>query len=431
MVELVTRNYWWPGMTRDVGKYVEGCDLCQRMKNKTEKPAGKMTLSEVPKKPWSHLTVDFIMKLPVVAGKDAVLVVCDRLLKMTHFVATTEGMSVERLARLFWDNIWKLHGLPESVVSDRGLQFAVELTKELNRMLGIKTKLSTAFHPQTDGQTERMNQKLEQYLWFFIEHRQKDWPEWMAAAEFTINNKVHMATKVSPFMANYGREMRMGGDIRRKEKVEHVTEFVERMKKVHEEVETALKKTQEEMKKYADRNRKETEKWEKGDKVLLSTKDLVFKERPTKKLMERYVGLYMIEEVVSSNAVKLRLPNSMRIHPVVNVSQIVHYKEQVKGQKKEKEKPVEVEGVEEWEVGKILNKKKMREVEKYLIRWKEFTAEEDTWERRENLKNAEELIEEFEQGGIEVRRQEGEVDEYRRMELLGKYTVKVLYGWDD
>ena len=128
----------------------------------------------------------------------------------------------------------------------------------------------------------------------------------------------------------------------------------------------------------------------------MSTKDLVFKERPMKKLMERYVEPYIVEEVVSSNAVKLQLPSSMRIHPVVNVSQIVRYKEQVKGQKKEKEKPVEVEGIEEWKVEKILNKKKMREVEKYLVRWKEFTAEGDTWERKENLKNAEELIEEFE-----------------------------------
>jgi len=431
MVELVMRNYWWPGVTRDVGKYVEGCDLCQRMKNRAEELAGKLKLSEVPQKMWTHLTVDFIMKLPVVAGKDAVLVVCDRLSKMTHFVATTEGTSAEGLARLFQDNVWKLHRLPESVVSDRGPQFVAELTKELNRMLGIKTKLSTTFHPQTDGQTERMNHELEQYLRFFIEYRQKDWLEWLAAAEFAINNKVHMATKVSPFMANYGKELRIGGDIRRKGKVQSATEFVEKMKKVQEEAEAALRKTQEEMKKYVDRGRKETEGWKKGDRVLLSTKDLVFKERPTKKLMERYVGPYVIEEVVSSNVVKLRLPRSMRIHLVVNVSQIVKYKEQVKGQKKEEEKPIEVEGVEEWEVEKILNKKKIRGVVKYLIWWKGFTAEGDTWERRENLKNVEELIEEFEQGGIEVRRQEEEVEEYRRMELPGKYMAKLLYGWND
>jgi len=298
-------------------------------------------------------------------------------------------------------------------------------------MLGIKTKLSTAFHPQTDGQTERMNQEVEQYLRFFIEHRQKDWLEWLAMVEFAVNNKVHMAIKTSPFMANYGKELRIGGDIRRKGKVESVTEFVKKMKRVHEETEAALRKIQEEMKRYADRGRKEAENWKKGDRVLLSTKDLVFKERPSKKLMERYVGPYTIEKVVSSNAVKLRLPSSMRIYLVVNISQIVRYKEQMKGQKKEEGKPVEVEGVEEWEVEKILNKKKMKEVEKYLIRWKGFIAEGDTWERKENLKNAEELIKEFEWGEVVVRQQVEEEGEYRRMELLGKYTAKLLYGWDD
>jgi len=105
--------------------------------------------------------VDFITKLPLVAGKDMILVVCDMLSKMTHFVATTEGTLAEGLARLFRDNMWKLHGLLESIVSDRGLQFAAEMTKELNNMLGIETKLLTSFHPQTDGQTERMNQELE------------------------------------------------------------------------------------------------------------------------------------------------------------------------------------------------------------------------------------------------------------------------------
>ena len=422
-VELVTRNYWWPGVTRDVEKYVEGCDLCQRMKNRTEELAGKLKLSEVPQKTWTHLMVDFITKLPVVAGKDAVLVVCDRLSKMTHFVATTEGTSAEGLVRLFRDNVWKLHGLLESMVLDRGPQFVAELTKELNKMLGIKTKLSTAFHPQTDGQTERMNQELEQYLRFFIEHRQKDWLEWLAAAEFAINNKVHMATKVSLFIANYRKELRMGGDIRKKGKVESATEFVQRMKKVQEKAEVALKKTQEEMKRYADRGRKETEEWKKGDRVLLSTKDLVFKERPTKKLMERYVGPYVIEEVVSTNAVKLRLPLSMRIHPVVNMSRIVQYKEQMKEQKKEEEKPIEVEGVEEWEVEKILNKKKIRGVEKYLIRWKGFTVEGDTLEKKENLKNAVELIEEFEREEVVVRRQVEEEEEYKRMEFPGKYMA--------
>ena len=212
------------------------------MKNRVEEVAEKLKLSEMLKKPWIYISVNFITKLPVVAGKDAILVVCDRLSKITHFVTTTEETSVEGLVRLFRDNVWKLHGLLESIVLDRGPQSAAELTKELDRMLGIETRLLTVFHPQTDGQMEQMNQELKQYLQFFVKHRQKDWLKWLVLAEFVVNNKVHMATKILPFMANYGREMRIGRDIRKRGKVEKVTEFVERMRKVQEETGAALKK---------------------------------------------------------------------------------------------------------------------------------------------------------------------------------------------
>jgi len=153
-----------------------------------------------------------------------------------------------------------------------------------------------------------------------VNHRQKDWPEWLASAEFVVNYKVHTATKVSPFMANYRRELRMGRNIRKRGKVKKTTEFVKRMKKVHKEAGAALKKAQEDMKRQADRGRKKTKDWKRKDRVLLSTKDLVFKERLARKLVDRYVGPYTIEKVVSTNAVKLQLPTSMRIHPVVNIS---------------------------------------------------------------------------------------------------------------
>ena len=186
--------------------------------------------------------VDFITKLPIVAGKDAILVVCDRLLKMTHFVATMKGTTTKGLARLFRDNVWRLHSLPKSVVSDRGLQFAMELTKELNRMLDIKTKLLTTFYPQTDRQTKHMNQELEQYLQFFINHKQKDWPEWLASVEFVVNNKIHTTTKVSPFMANYRREVRIGENIWKKRKIEKVIIFVKQIKRVQKKARAVLKR---------------------------------------------------------------------------------------------------------------------------------------------------------------------------------------------
>ena len=129
--------------------------------------------NSIPEKAWTHISVDFITKLPLAQGYDSILVVVDRFTKMVHFISTTEKTSTEGLVRLFRDNVWKLHGLPDSIVLDRGPQFVAGIIKELNQILGINTKLSTAFHPQTDRQTERMNQELEQYLRMFIDHRQE------------------------------------------------------------------------------------------------------------------------------------------------------------------------------------------------------------------------------------------------------------------
>jgi len=140
---------------------VEGCDSCQRNKNCTEQPAGKLMPNSIPEKPWTHISVDFITKLPLAQGYDTILVVVDQLTKIVHFIPTTEKMTAEGLAKLFRDNMWKLHSLPKSIISDREPQFMAGLMRELNQMLGIKSKMSMVFYPQVDGQTERINQKLE------------------------------------------------------------------------------------------------------------------------------------------------------------------------------------------------------------------------------------------------------------------------------
>ena len=138
-----------------------------------------------------------------------------------------------------------------------------------------------------------------------MDHRQKDWLEWLASAKFAVNNKVHMVTKVLPFITNYGRELRIGEDIRKKEKIEKAIEFVERMKQVQEEIGVTLKKVQKDIKRQVDKGRRESEEWKREDRVLLSTKDLVFKERLARKLVDQFVGPYTIKEVVSTNVVKL------------------------------------------------------------------------------------------------------------------------------
>jgi len=323
-VELVTCNFWWPGITKEVKRYVEGYDTCQHNKNHTEQLAGKLMPNSIPEKPWIHISADFITKLPLAQGYDSVPVVVDRLTKMVYFIPTTEKTSAEGLARLFRDNVWKLHRLPESIISDRGLQFAAGLMGELNEILGIRSKLSTAFHPQTDGQMERVNQELEQYLRMFIDHRQEQWPEWLGTAEFAYNNKAHSSTRMSPFKANYRQDPRMGFEGRMKGRYAGAEKFIKKMKEIQEEAKAVLGKAQADIKKYADKKRSDVGEYKVGDLVMLSTKDLKYQMvgRRTEKLTKRFVGPYKVRKIISSNVVKLELPGTIKIHPVVNVSRI-------------------------------------------------------------------------------------------------------------
>jgi len=225
----------------------------------------------------------------------------------------------------------------------------------------------------------------------------------------------------------------MGFEGRKKGKYAGAEKFIEKMKEIQEEAKAALGKAQADMKKYADKKRSDVEEYKVGDLVMLSTKDLKYQMvgRRTEKLTERFVGPYKIKEIVSSNAVKLELPSTVRIHPVVNISRIRQYIGQVEGQRKEQLAPVIIEEEEEWEVKRILNKRKVRRRDKYLVRWKGFTAESDTWEGRENLKNAKEAIEEFEkeyrQDTEDVVRQEHEEGTFQQGELPGRFTAKKLY----
>ena len=364
-VELVTRNFWQPGVMKEVKRYVKGCDSCQRNKNHTEQLAGKLMPNSILEKPWTHISADFITKLPLAQGYDAILVVVDQLTKMVHFIPTTEKTMAEELAKLFRDNMWKLHSLPESIISDRGPQFAAGIMRELNRILGIESKLSIAFYPQTNGQMEKVNQELEQYLRMFIDHRQEQWPNQLGMAEFAYNNKAYSSTKVLPFKANYKQDPRIEFEIRKKEKYKGVEKFITKMKEIQKEAKVALGKVQEKIKKYTNRKKGEVNEYKVEDLVMLSTKDLKYQMagKRTEKLMERFVDPYRIKKIVSLNIVELELSSTVKIHLVVNISRIQRYV----GQRKEQPALVVIKGEEEQKVERILNKQRIREKNKYLV----------------------------------------------------------------
>jgi len=204
----------------------------------------------------------------------------------------------------------------------------------------------------------------------FIDHQQEQWLEWLGIAEFAYNNKVNTLTMILPFRANNSRDPRMGFKMRKKGRSEGARKFIERMKKIQEEAQAVLKKTQEEMKRQADRKKGEAEEYQDGDLVLLSTKDLKWqiKGKQTEKLTERFVGPYKVKRVISTNTVELELPGTVKIHLIVNVSRIRRYKEQVPGQKKQLALLVIIEEEEEYDVEKIINKRKRYGKWEYLVK---------------------------------------------------------------
>ena len=163
-LELVARNYWWPQMSHYIGQYVKSCDLCPWTKAQRQPPIGELALLPVPEFHWDTISIDFIVELPESHGYDAVMNVVDSMSKMSHFIPTHTTITAFGAAHLFLTHVWKLHGLPRQVVSNRGPQFITEFTRELYRLFGVKLAATTAYHPQGDRQTERVNQELEQYL---------------------------------------------------------------------------------------------------------------------------------------------------------------------------------------------------------------------------------------------------------------------------
>jgi transposase InsO family protein len=396
-LELVSRNYWWPRMSHYIGNYTKTCDLCLRTKTIHQPPLGQLHPLEIPQGRWEQISVDFIVELPDAHGFDAVMNVVDTLSKRAHFIPTHTTVTAEGAARLFLHHVWKLHGLPLRVVSDRGTQFVANFTKELYRLLGIKLASSTAYHPQTDGQTERVNQELEQYLRLFTNERQSDWDDLLPLAEFQYNNRVHASTQSTPFALDTGRHPRMGFEPRTgPSKVESANEFQDRMKSALEEARSALTKAQEEMRTYYDRKRRPTPQYKPGERVYLDADD-IRTTRPSSKLAHKRLGPFEILKAIGSHAYRLKLPRALqRLHPVFPVTKLTPVPvDPIVGRRtKPPPPPVLVEGEPEYEVEEILDSRLFRRRFEYLVRWKGYGVEESSWEPRQNV-HAPQLIAKF------------------------------------
>jgi len=247
-LELVSRNYWWPQMSRYIGRYVSTCDMCLWTKSFPRTLTRELHPLPIPSAPWDTISVDFIIELPQSAGHDSIMFVVDSITKCTHLISTVTTISAAGAAHLFLNHVWKHHGLPQQVVSNRGPQFVAEFIQELYRLLGIKLAATTAYHPQGDGQMEGVNQELEQCLQLFTNQRQDDWVGLLPFAEFQYNNQVHSSTQHPPFLLDTGRVPQMGFEPDQPcSHVEPVNEFRDRMKDTLEEAKAALAKSKDNM----------------------------------------------------------------------------------------------------------------------------------------------------------------------------------------
>jgi len=234
-LELVSQNFYWPGQRKYIHRYVDHCDTCHRLKSIRHAPFGMLKPLELPHRPWDTISMDFITALPTSNGKDALWVIIDCLTKMGHFVTCQGTMDPEDLADHFLRQVIRPHGLPSSILSDRGSQFTSDFWKRVTEALGISRNLSTAFHPQTDGQMERANATLKQYLRAYCNYQQDNWERLLPIAEFCYNNTQTRTTKITPFFANYGYHPRFLPDLgTRNEETPEVSEYVAALRRLHE-----------------------------------------------------------------------------------------------------------------------------------------------------------------------------------------------------
>jgi transposase InsO family protein len=297
-LELVSRNYWWPLMSRYIGTYVKHCDLCNWTKVQCRRPFGELHPSETPEAPWDVISVDFIVELPESHGYDTIMNVVDSVTKRAHCIPTHTTITAEGAARLYLRDVWKHHGTPRAVLSDRGSQFIAGFMRELYKLLGIKLATSTAYHPQTDGQTECANQELEGYLCIFTSRRQDNWDELLPLGEFSHNNHVHSSTQQTPFMIDTGRHPRMGFEPQQpRSKLESVNEFAEHMAQGLEEAKAALTKAKDEYAMYYNQCREPAPVFTQGYKVWLDGSNIAT-NRPSSKLSHRHLGPFVIDKCI-------------------------------------------------------------------------------------------------------------------------------------
>lgn len=405
-IDLLTRRFYWSGLHAEVKAYVTSCLPCQSNKPSQQQPMGLLQPLPIPTRKYEVVTMDFIMQLPRSrSGHDAAVVFVDKLTKKVSFAATKTTVTAPETAQIFFHEIVRHYGVPSAIVSDRDVRFTSNFWRALWKQLGTKLAMSTAYHPQTDGQTERANRTLEDMLRAYVGYNQRDWDEKLDAVEIACNNAIQASTGYSPFYLNLGQHPSFPLSLASPSDQSHNPTALEMISDMDQALQLAkqnLKEAQDRQASYANLHRREVE-FKLGDQVLLSTAHLRNTDRAPK-LSPKYIGPFEITRVVSPVAYELKLPANMKIHPVFHVSRLREYKD---GSSQFPHRVVNprpapdiLDGEDAWEVeevvGKRIRKRGRATTIEYLVRWKGYPDHEKTWEPSGNLRAAQDAIARYE-----------------------------------
>ncbi|WOH04359.1 hypothetical protein DCAR_0623768 [Daucus carota subsp. sativus] len=395
MYNTMKSHYWWSGMKRDVAEFTAKCLTCQQVKVEHQAPAGKLHPLSIPEWKWEKITMDFVTNLPKTRkGNDAIWIIVDRLTKSAHFLPIRWGCTLDHLAQRYVNEIVRLHGVPISIVSDRDPRFTSRFWKSLQEAMGTRLNFSTAFHPQTDGQSERTIQTLEEMLRACVIEFKGSWDEYIALMEFAYNNHFHSSIGMAPYEALYGRKCRSPlywdkeGTI-----ILEGPELVQNAVDKVNIVKAKLKATQDRQKSYEDQNRREME-YQVGDKVFLKVSPWkgVMRFSNKGKLSPRYIGPYEIIEKIGPLAYRLALPPELsQIHDVFHVSMLRRYRSDPTHVLKDPgieindnlsyiEEPVKI-------IGHKTKQLRNREIPLVKVLWRNHAVEEATWETEEHMRS--------------------------------------------
>ena len=400
-LELLRRKFYWKTMLTDVAEYVATCPVCQSIDTPRHKPYGSLQPLPVPERPWKEISLDWIVSLPpsrTGTGEEfnSILVIVDRYTKMARFLPTRSDTTAPEFAELFHREIELKYGAPTGIVSDRDSKITSKFWAEVCYHALVKRRLSTAFHPQTDGQTEILNRILEHYLRAYTSDEQTNWARLLPTAEYSYNNSRSASTGISPFRAMYGYNPEIRFDVADdvpEGEIPAARDRIRRLQELREELRKKLVAAQERQKHYYDQ-RHVPKQFKRGDLVRLSTKNLRLKS-DSKKLQKLWVGPFRVTERIGHSAYRLALPDMYsKLHDVFPIQALEQYHTRDRDNMILPMPPLE-EDQEEWEVEEVVDKACIRKEIHYLVKWTGWPSEYNQWVPDKHMDNARDAIRKF------------------------------------